>query len=124
MKKLLNLKLNLKIYQKQLTCAGFPIREYDNKIPSNLTAEQILVRSGNIGSVRIGQKVGEEKFKLFLSKIGILKKINFDIDEVGKPIKFNWGKCPLQQHLLDMVSLQLYFKLQKLIQLLLMEDMI
>ena len=80
---------------KSLTCAGFPIREYDNKIPSNLTAEQILVRSGNIGSVRIGQKVGEEKFKLFLSKIGILDEINFDIEEVGKPIKFNWGKCPL-----------------------------
>ena len=80
---------------KSLTCAGFPIREYDNKIPSNLTAEQILVRSGNIGSVRIGQKVGEEKFKLFLTKIGVLDEINFDIEEVGKPIKFNWGKCPL-----------------------------
>ena len=80
---------------KSLKCAGFPIREYDNKIPSNLTTEQILVRSGNIGSVRIGQKVGEEKFKLFLSKVGILEKINFDIEEVGKPIKFNWGKCPL-----------------------------
>ncbi len=80
---------------KSLTCAGFPIREYDDKIPSNLTAEQILVRSGNIGSVRIGQKVGEEKFKLFLSKIGVLDEINFDIEEVGKPIKFNWGKCPL-----------------------------
>ncbi len=80
---------------KSLTCAGFPIREYDNKIPSNLTAEQILVRSGNIGSVRIGQKVGEEKLKLFLSKIGVLEGINFDIEEVGKPIKFNWGKCSL-----------------------------
>ena len=80
---------------KSLTCAGFPIREYDNKIPSNLTAEQILIRSGNVGSVRIGQKVGEEKFKLFLSKIGVLDEIDFDIEEVGKPIKFNWGKCPL-----------------------------
>ena len=80
---------------KSLTCAGFSIREYDDKIPSNLTAEQILIRSGNIGSVRIGQKLGEEKYKLFLSKIGILGDINFDIDEVGKPIKFNWGKCPL-----------------------------
>ena len=80
---------------KSLTCAGFPIREYDNKIPTNLTAEQILIRSGNIGSVRIGQKVGQEKFKLFLSKIGILKKIDFDIEEVGTPVKFNWGKCPL-----------------------------
>ena len=80
---------------KSLTCAGFPIREYDDKIPSNLTAEQILIRSGNIGSVRIGQEVGEEKFKLFLSNLGLLEKINFDIEEVGKPIKFNWGKCPL-----------------------------
>ena len=80
---------------KSLTCAGFPIREYDNKLPSNLTAEQILVRSGNIGSVRIAQKVGEKKFRLFLSKIGVLEKINFDIEEVGKPIKINWGKCSL-----------------------------
>jgi len=80
---------------KSLTCAGFSIREYDNKIPSNLTAEQILIRSGNIGSVRIAQKIGEEKFRLFLSKLGVLEEINFDIEEVGKPIKFNWGKCPL-----------------------------
>ena len=80
---------------KSLTCAGFPIREYDQDIPSTLTAEQILIRSGNIGSVKIGQKVGMKKFEFFLSKIGILEKINFDIEEVGKPIKFNWGKCPL-----------------------------
>ena len=80
---------------KTLTCAGFSIKEYDDEIPSNLTAEQILVRSGNIGSVRIVQKVGEEKFKSFLSKIGILEELKFDITEVGKPIEFNWGKCPL-----------------------------
>ncbi len=80
---------------KNLTCAGFPIREYDNKIPSTLTAEQILIRSGNIGSVKIGQMVGEEKLKLFFSKVDVLKKIDFDIEEIGKPIEFNWGKCPL-----------------------------
>ncbi len=80
---------------KSLTCAGFSIKEYDEKMPSNLTAEQILIRSGNIGSVRIAQKIGEKNFKSFLSKIGVLDEINFDIDEVGKPIKFNWGKCPL-----------------------------
>ena len=52
---------------KSLTCAGFPIREYNEKLPTNLTTEEILIRSGNIGSVRIAQKVGEEKYKLFLS---------------------------------------------------------
>ena len=35
------------------------------------------------------------KEKSFLSRIGILDKIKFDIEEVGRPIKFNWGKCPL-----------------------------
>ena len=80
---------------KSITCAGFPIREYDKKIPSDLTAEQILIRSGNIGSVRIGQEVGVEKFKLFLSKLGLMNEINFDIEEVGRPLNFNWGKCPL-----------------------------
>ena len=80
---------------KSLSCAGFSIREYDNKIPSSLTAEEILIRSGNIGSVRIGQQVGVERFKIFLSKVGVLDQINFDIEEIGKPIKFNWGKCPL-----------------------------
>ena len=58
---------------KSLTCAGFPIREYDNKIPSNLTAEQILIRSGNIGSVRIGQKVGEKNLNYFYQNLVFLK---------------------------------------------------
>ena len=80
---------------KSLSCSGFAIREYNDKISSKLTAEQILVQSGNIGSVRIAQKVGEDKFKEFLSKLGIIERINFDIEEVGTPIKFNWGKCPL-----------------------------
>ena len=80
---------------KSLFCAGFTIREYDKNIPPKLTAEEILIRSGNIGSVKIGQLIGIEKFKSFLFKIGILDKINFDIEEVGKPLDFNWGKCKL-----------------------------
>ena len=50
---------------KKITCAGRPIGEYDDKIPSDLTAEQILIRSGNIGSVRIAQKIGEKNEKFF-----------------------------------------------------------
>ena len=93
--KIIDPQTNFSDLPKSLSCAGFPIREYDNKIPSNLTAEEILIRSGNIGSVRIGQKLGEDKFKSFLSTIGVLKKITFELEEVGKPIEFNWGKCPL-----------------------------
>ena len=80
---------------KSIKCAGFPISEYDDEIPTSLSAEQILIRSGNIGSVRIGQKIGEHKFKSFLNKLGVLSKTRFDIEEVGSPLKFNWGKCSL-----------------------------
>ena len=80
---------------KSLNCYGFPIREYDNKIPSDLTAEQILIRSGNIGSVRIAQKIGPEKFKSFLQKVGILSQITFDIEEVAPQKSYEFGKCKL-----------------------------
>ncbi len=81
--------------EKKLKCGKNIISEYDKKIPSNLTVEQILIRSGNIGSVRIAQKLEIDKLKLFLEKIGILDKIDFDIEEVGEPIPFRWGKCKL-----------------------------
>ena len=81
--------------EKKIKCGKNIISEYDKKIPPNLTVEQILIRSGNIGSVRIGQKLGIDKLKLFLDKIGVLNKIDFDIEEVGEPISFKWGKCKL-----------------------------
>ena len=81
--------------EKQLKCGKNKITEYDKKLPTDLTVEQILIRSGNIGSVKIGQKLEIEKLKSFLEKIGVLYKIDFDIDEVGEPIPFRWGKCKL-----------------------------
>ncbi len=80
---------------KSIKCDKYRIGEYDNKIPSNLTAEQIFVRSGNIGSVRIAQKVGSEKFKLFLENVGVLSNIEFDIDEVATQKNYDFGKCRL-----------------------------
>jgi len=80
---------------KSIRCDKHRIGEYDNKIPSDLTAEQILIRSGNIGSVRIAQLVGPEKHKSFLKKLGVLSSIDFDIDEVAPQKDYNFGKCKL-----------------------------
>ena len=80
---------------KSIRCAGQPIGEYSDNIPSDLTVEEILIRSGNIGSVRIGQKLEIDKLKSFLDKVGVLNKIDFDIEEVGEPYPFKWGKCKL-----------------------------
>ena len=81
--------------EKRLKCEKNVINEYNKKIPSDLTVEQILIRSSNIGSVRIGQKLEIDKLKSFLEKIGVLNRIDFDIEEVGEPIPFRWGKCKL-----------------------------
>ena len=82
--------------EKKIYCSKFPIGEYDEKIPTDLTAEQILIRSGNIGSIRIAQKVGQDKFiKFFLNDLGLLNTIDFDIEEIGTPLKIKWGKCKL-----------------------------
>ena len=82
---------------KSIKCDKHKIGEYNDDIPSDLTAEQILIRSGNVGSVRIAQKIGPENFKLFLEKIGILNKIQFDIEEVGRPKSINWYQgCKLE----------------------------
>ena len=81
--------------EKSILCGKNTISEYDKKIPSNLTAEQILIRSGNIGSVRIAQAIGLEKFKNFLNELSLINSIKFDIEEVGIPVSFRWGKCKL-----------------------------
>ena len=81
--------------KKKLICGKSTITEYDNKILSDLTTEEILIKSGNIGSVRIGQMLEIKGLKSFLEKIGVLNQIDFDIEEVGRPIPFRWGKCKL-----------------------------
>jgi cell division protein FtsI (penicillin-binding protein 3) len=82
---------------KSIECDKFEIGEYSDDIPSNLTAEQILIRSGNVGSVKIAQKIGPDNLKLFLEKIGILNKIKFDIEEVGSPQAIDWYQgCKLE----------------------------
>ncbi len=81
--------------KKRITCAGNSISEYDDKIPSDLTAEEILIRSGNIGSVRIAEKVGIENYNEFLKNIGIISNLEFDIQEVGSTQIGRWGKCKL-----------------------------
>jgi cell division protein FtsI (penicillin-binding protein 3) len=81
--------------KNQIICGGMPISEHD-KLPKNLTAEEILVRSSNIGAIRIAQRVGTKNYKEFLNSLELFEKINFELEEVGIPIPFEWGKCTLE----------------------------
>ena len=80
--------------ENKIYCAGRTISEHD-QLPNDLSVEQILIRSSNIGTIRIAQKVGVEKYKDFLNKLELFQKINFDLEEIGTPLPFKWGKCKL-----------------------------
>ena len=82
--------------EKKMRCGGRIISEYDEDLPEDLSVEDILIYSSNIGSVKIGQIIGKEKMREFLTLIGLLDKMKFDIEEVGKPLTFKWGDCKLK----------------------------
>ena len=92
--KVINSNTIFKNLKNRLTCDKYTINEHD-KLPKNLSAEQILIRSSNIGAVRIAQKVGVEKYRNFLNSLELLDTINFDLEEIGTPLPFKWGKCKL-----------------------------
>ena len=92
--KVINPNTIFKNLENSLTCDKYTISEHD-KLPKNLNTEQILIRSSNIGAVRIAQKIGIEKYKNFLNSLGILNRVDFDLEEIGTPLSFRWGKCKL-----------------------------
>ena len=92
--KLINPNTVFKNLESSLTCDKYTISEHD-KLPKNLSTEQILIQSSNIGAVRIAQKIGVKKYRDFLNSLELLSTINFDLEEIGTPLSFNWGKCKL-----------------------------
>ena len=92
--KIINPNTIFKNLKKSLRCDKYIITEHDD-LPKNLSAEQILIRSSNIGAVRIAQKIGVEKYKNFLNSLKLLDTIKFDLEEIGTPLSFKWGKCKL-----------------------------
>ena len=84
----------LKNLEDSLKCDKYTIKEHD-ELPKNLTVEEVLIRSSNIGSVRIAQKIGVKKYSDFLNSLELLNTPDFDLEEIGTPLSFKWGKCKL-----------------------------
>ena len=64
--------------------------------PESLSVEDILIRSSNIGSLMIARQIGETKLKNFIENLGLLKVIDFELEEIGRPHNFKWRKCKLE----------------------------
>ena len=79
----------------KIKCSKYYIGDIKD-FPDNLSAENILIRSSNIGSLMIGRKIGEKKLRSFVEKLSLLKPVDFELEEVGNPINFNWERCKLE----------------------------
>ena len=85
----------IKDIPRSIKCSKYEISDI-KKFPNDLSVEDILIRSSNIGTLLIAKQIGEERFKNFLEKTNLLKSPNLQLEEVGSPIKFNWNKCKLE----------------------------
>ena len=88
-------KTVIKNIPKSIKCSKHEISDI-KEFPKNLTVEDILIRSSNIGTLLIARKIGEERFKKFIDKSNLLRNPEIQLEEVGNPIKFKWNKCKLE----------------------------
>ena len=80
----------LKDIPKQIKCSKYKISDI-KVFPKNMTVEDILVRSSNIGTLKLARKIGEDNFKSFLNKLDLMNTPKIELDEVGTPLKFKYG---------------------------------
>ena len=68
-----------------------------HEFPENMTVEDILIQSSNVGALKIARKIGKEKFKKFIHELNLLSVSNFELDEISSPLKIEWkNDCTLE----------------------------
>lgn len=76
--------------RKPLRRAGFSIRDFHPE-KRKMNISEILLFSSNIGTALMVEKVGTEKFQRFLGELGLLDRLELEINELGKPlVPFPW----------------------------------
>ena len=85
----------IKDIPKKIKCSIHEIEDMKEH-PPNLSVEDILIRSSNLGSVILAKKIGEENYKNFIKKTKIIESPEIELEEVGVPHQLNWNKCKLE----------------------------
>ena len=80
---------------KKIRCSIHEITDMKEH-PKNLSVEEILIRSSNVGSVVLAKKVGEKNYKEFIKKTRLTKSPKIELEEVGAPHNLKWNKCKLE----------------------------
>ena len=88
-------KTIIKDMPRSIKCSIHKISDM-KKHPKNLSVEEILIRSSNVGSVILAKKIGEQKFRKFIENTNLIKSPELEIEEVGVPHKIKWDECKLE----------------------------
>ena len=80
---------------KKIKCSIHEITDMKDH-PKNLSVEEILIRSSNLGSVVLAKKIGEKHYKDFINKTKLTKNPEIELEEVGVPHQFKWNRCKLE----------------------------
>ena len=93
--KLVDTNTIIKDIPRKIRCSIYEITDMKDH-PKNLTVEEILIRSSNVGSVILAKKVGEKNFKEFIKKTKITQNPEIELEEVGVPHQLKWNRCKLE----------------------------
>ncbi len=80
---------------RKIKCSIHEISDI-KQFPKNLSVEDILIRSSNVGTLMLAKKIGEQDYKNFIKDANLLETPKFEIEEIGTPLNFNWNKCKLE----------------------------
>ncbi len=92
---MVNTNTIIKNIPKKIKCSIHEITDMKDH-PKDLSVEDILVRSSNVGSVLLARKIGKDKFIDFIEKTKITKNPQIELEEVGVPHKISWNRCKLE----------------------------
>ena len=84
--------MNSRVDTRPFRVAGYTIKEFHNK-GSSLTVPEIFKYSSNVGSAREADMVGVEGHKEFLTRLGLLSRLDTELPEVATPTQpHEWKK--------------------------------
>ena len=66
------------------------------KFPNEMSVEEILIKSSNVGTLKIARMIGQDKFESFIEKLNLNSSADLELGELGTPHSLKWNKCKLE----------------------------
>ena len=85
----------IKDIPRKIKCSVHEISDI-KQFPKDLSVEDILIRSSNIGTLMLAKKIGEADYKNFIKETNLLNTPDLELEELGTPLRFEWNKCKLE----------------------------